>query len=234
MIRLNSFIAKAGLCSRRKADILISQGKIKVNGKVVKQLGLQIDLSKDVVEYNSKILKIKERNTYVLLNKPRGYITTSRDERGRKTVIDLLSPDLKNKRLFPVGRLDKNTTGLLILTDDGELANKLMHPRNEIKKTYSVILNKPLQIENVKTLTDGITDEGELLRAKSVKRKGTEKVEVILTEGKKREIKRMFRKIGYFTREIKRIKYAFLSLGTLKEGEYRELTDNELKGLKNL
>jgi 23S rRNA pseudouridine2605 synthase len=234
MIRLNSFIAKAGLCSRRKADILISQGKIKVNGKVVKQLGLQIDLSKDVVEYNSKILKIKERNTYVLLNKPRGYITTSRDERGRKTVIDLLSPDLKNKRLFPVGRLDKNTTGLLILTDDGELANKLMHPRNEIKKTYSVILNKPLQIENVKTLTDGITDEGELLKAKSVKRKGTEKVEVTLTEGKKREIKRMFRKLGYFTREIKRVKYAFLSLGTLKEGEYRELTDNELKGLKNL
>ena len=234
MIRINNFIAKAGLCSRRKADILISQGKIKVNGKVVKQLGLQIDLSKDVVEYNGKILKIKARNTYVLLNKPRGYITTSRDERGRKTVIDLLSPDLKNKRLFPVGRLDKGTTGLLILTDDGELANKLMHPRNEIKKTYSVILNKPLQIENVKTLTNGITDEGELLKAKSVKRKGTEKVEVILTEGKKREIKRMFRKIGYFTREIKRIKYAFLSLGTLKEGEYRELTDNELKGLKNL
>ena len=234
MIRLNSFIAKAGICSRRKADILISQGKIKVNGKVVKQLGLQIDLSKDVVEYNGKILKIKERNTYVLLNKPRGYITTSRDERGRKTVIDLLSPDLKNKRLFPVGRLDKDTTGLLILTDDGELANKLMHPRNEIKKTYSVILNKPLQIENVKTLTDGITDEGELLKAKSVKRKGTEKVEVTLTEGKKREIKRMFRKLGYFTREIKRIKYAFLSLGTLKEGEYRELTDNELSGLKNL
>ena len=234
MIRINNFIAKTGICSRRKADILISQGKIKVNGKVVKQLGLQIDLSKDVVEYNGKILKIRERNTYVLLNKPRGYITTSRDERGRKTVIDLLSPDLKNKRLFPVGRLDKNTTGLLILTDDGELANKLMHPRNEIKKTYSVILNKPLQIENVKTLTDGITDEGELLRAKSVKRKGTEKVEVILTEGKKREIKRMFQKIGYFTREIKRIKYAFLSLGTLKEGEYRELTDNELRGLKNL
>jgi len=233
-MRLNSFIAKAGICSRRKADILISQGKIKINGKVVKQLGLQIDLSKDTVEYNGKILRIKERNTYILLNKPRGYITTSKDERGRKTVIDLLSPDLKNKRLFPVGRLDKDTTGFLILTDDGELANKLMHPRNEIKKTYSVILNKPLQIENVKTLTDGITDEGELLKAKSVKRKGTEKVEVTLTEGKKREIKRMFRKLGYFTREIKRIKYAFLSLGTLKEGEYRELTDNELKGLKNL
>lgn len=233
-MRINTFIAKTGLCSRRKADILISEGKIKLNGKAMNLLGVKIVPEKDVVEYKGKVLKLKEKNTYILLNKPKGYITTTKDEMGRKTVTNLLPPHLRKKRLFPVGRLDKDTTGLLILTDDGELANKLMHPRSNVEKTYEVILDKPLHKENVGKLIKGVIDEGELLRTKSVKCIENNKVEVVLTEGKKREIKRMFQKLGYTINEIKRTRYAFLTLKGLKVEDYRELTEKELKRLKTL
>ncbi len=233
-MRINTFIARTGLCSRRKADILISEGKIKLNGKVMNLLGIKINPEKDTVEYNGRILKLKEKNTHILINKPKGYITTTKDEMGRKTVLDLLPPHLRKKRLFPVGRLDKDTTGLLILTDDGELANKLMHPRSNVEKTYEVILDKPLHKENVGKLIKGVTDEGELLRAKAVKCIEDTKVEVVLTEGKKREIKRMFKTLGYKINEIKRTRYAFLTLKGLKVEDYRELTEKELERLKNL
>ncbi len=233
-MRINNFIAKTGLCSRRKADILISEGKIKLNGKVVTQLGLKIDPVKDVVEYKSKVLRLKEKYTYIILNKPKGCITTVKDERGRKTVLDLLPQHLRKKRLFPVGRLDKDTTGLLILTDDGELANKLMHPRSSVEKTYMVILEKPFQKEDREKLLEGIKDEGELLKPKSVKLKNSKRVKLVLTEGKKREIKRMFRALGYNIEEIKRTKYAFLILRGVKEGEHRELTEREIEHLQNL
>ena len=234
MIRLNSFIAKTGLCSRRKADILISQGKIKLNDNIITQLGVKIEPLIDKVEYKGKILRLKTKNSYILLNKPKGYITTTKDERGRKTVLDLLEPAMRKRRLFPVGRLDKDTEGLLILTDDGELANKLMHPSGKIEKKYEVALDKPFKKDDSSKLTKGITDEGELLKVKSVKILGEEKVEVVLIEGKKREIKRIFRAIGYKTQEIKRTEYAFLTLEGLKKSEYRELSINELKGLKTL
>jgi len=232
MMRLNSFIAKTGLCSRRKADVLISIGKIKLNGKVVNLLGVKIIPEKDVVEYKGRILKLKEENTYILLNKPKGYITTTKDEMGRKTVLNLLPQHLRKKRLFPVGRLDKDTTGLLILTDDGELANKLMHPRNKIEKTYIVTLNKAFKKTDIRTLLIGIEDEGEILKAKSLKQNENNQVELTLGEGKKREIKRMFRKLGYGTMEIKRIEYAFLTLQNVEEGKYRELTKTEVDKLK--
>ncbi len=233
-MRLNSFIAKTGLCSRRKADILISLGKIKINGKVVNLLGVRIVPEKDVIEYKGKILKLKEKNTYILLNKPSGYITTTKDEMGRKTVLNLLPQHLKKERLFPVGRLDKDTTGLLILTDDGQLANKLMHPRNNIEKTYLVTLNEPFKKTDKTALLTGIEDEGEILKAKSLKQKESNQVELTLAEGKKREIKRMFGKLGYRAIEIKRIKYAFLTLEGVEKGHFRKLTEEELKGLKNL
>jgi len=233
-MRLNSFIAKTGLCSRRKADILISQGKIKINGKVVNLLGVKVVPEKDVVEYKGKILKLKENNTYILLNKPKGYITTTKDEMGRKTVLNLLPQDIRKKRIFPVGRLDKDTTGLLILTDDGELANKLMHPSNNVEKTYIVTLNKTFRKTDRRILLTGIEDEGEILKAKSLNQNDNNQVELTLGEGRKREIKRMFRKLGYQAIQIKRIEYAFLTLQGVEEGKYRKLTEKELERLKNL
>ncbi len=231
-MRLNTFIAKTGLCSRRKADILISEGKIKLNGKVVTQLGLKIDPVKDVVEYKSTALRLKEKYTYIILNKPKGCITTAKDERERRIVLDLLPEELRRKRLFPVGRLDKDTTGLLILTDDGELANKLMHPRSSVEKTYVVMLERPFLKKDREKLLKGIKDEGDFLKPKSVKLKSNIEIEIVLTEGKKREIKRMFRALGYRITEIKRIKYSFLTLQGVKEGEYRQLTDKEIEQLK--
>ena len=233
-MRLNTFIAKTGLCSRRKADILISLGKIKLNGSIVTLLGTKINPEKDVVEYKGSVLQLKKQNTYILINKPKACITTVKDGRGRKIVLDLLPNDLRRKRLFPVGRLDKDTTGVLILTDDGELANKLMHPRNEIEKTYMVILDRSFQKENREKLLKGIKDEGTLLKAKSVMLKTNRRIELILTEGKKREIKRMFKALGYCVTDIERTQYAFLTLKGLKQGNYRALTEKELKRLKTL
>ncbi len=233
-MRLNTFIAKTGLCSRRKADTLISLGKIKLNGSIVTLLGTKINPEKDVVEYKESILKLIKQNTYILINKPKGCITTVKDGRGRKIVLDLLPNDLRRKRLFPVGRLDKDTTGLLILTNDGELANKLMHPRNEIEKTYMVILDRSFQKEDREKLLKGIRDERALLKAKSVKPKSNRRIELILTEGKKREIKRMFRTLGYHVTDIERTLYAFLTLKGLKQGNYRALTEKEIELLQNL
>jgi 23S rRNA pseudouridine2605 synthase len=233
-IRLNAFIARTGLCSRRKADTLISTGKIELNGRTVTALGTKIDPEKDRVSHCGKQLILKEQHTYILLNKPRGYITTTRDERGRKTVLDLLPAELRKKRLFPIGRLDRDTTGLLILTDDGELANKLTHPRGGIKKTYEVRLNQPFQHEHINKLTAGIQDGGDLLRAHTAKMLRSEKLEIVLTEGKKREIKRMLLKLGYGAIAIKRTKYAFLTLKGLKKGMYKALTDKEITQLKTL
>jgi 23S rRNA pseudouridine2605 synthase len=231
-IRLNSFIAKTGLCSRRKADTLISEGKIEVNGRTVTDLGTKINPEKDSVAHGVKQLHLKEKHTYILLNKPEGYITTSKDERGRKIVLDLLPKDLRQKRLFSIGRLDRDSTGLLILTDDGELANKLMHPRNRIKKRYEVMLTKPFKEDYAKQLRSGIRDAGDLLKAHSVKMLKSTILEVTLTEGKKREIKRMFGGLGYGVAAIKRTKYAFLTLKGLEEGMYRMLTKQEIAQLK--
>ena len=233
-MRLNSFIAKTGLCSRRKADQLITNGKIKVNGKVVKKLGTRINEEKDIVSYNNKILRLKKEHTYILLNKPKGYITTRMDELGRKTVMNLLKSDIKNTYLFPIGRLDKDTTGLLILTNDGALANKLMHPRSKITKTYLVTLKEPFKESDIMLLTKGIKDGEDTLQADSAEKIGNNKIRVIMSHGKKREIKRMFKQIGYTVKEIKRIRYAFLTLKGVKEGKYRRLTKKEIISLKKL
>ncbi len=233
-IRLNSFIAKTGLCSRRKADTLIAEGKVEVNGKTVTELGIKIDPAKDAVMYQGKRLQLKEENTYILLNKPEGYITTAKDERGRKIVLDLLPPEVRKKRLFSVGRLDRDSAGLLLLTDDGDLANKLMHPRNQIKKTYVVSISKAFRKEHLKQLMNGIRDAGDLLKAHAVKMLKSTTLEVILTEGKKRELKRMFAGLGYGVTFIKRTHYAFLTTEGLEEGTYRALTKKEIAQLKFL
>lgn len=233
-MRLNTFIARTGLCSRRKADDLIEKGKIAVNGRTVTTLGFKIDPEKDRVTCRGRELTPKDRYTYIMLNKPKECITTARDERGRETVLDLLPGKLREKRLFPIGRLDKDTTGILLLTDDGVLANRLMHPRGQIEKTYRVGINRVFKKEHIEELTCGIREGDDLLVAKKVLMLDDSVLEVTLAEGKKREIKRMFGKLGYGVSFIRRIRYAFLTVEGLEEGRYRELTEKEINRLKNL
>lgn len=233
-LRLNTFIARTGLCSRRKADVLIAEGKIAVNGETITELGSKVDPEKDTITCRGEVLRLKQTYTYILLHKPEGYITTSKDERGRKIVLDLLPEILREKRLFSVGRLDRDSTGLLILTDDGELANQLMHPRNLIEKRYEVRITKPIEADHVKRLLIGIRDAGDILKAQEVKPLSPTKLEVVLTEGKKREIRRMLGGLGYGVAAIKRTHFAFLTTKGLEEGNYRKLTKREIARLRSL
>ncbi|WP_066312747.1 23S rRNA pseudouridine(2605) synthase RluB [Bacillus sp. FJAT-29814] len=234
MERLQKIIARAGIASRRKAEELIKQGQVKVNGKVVTELGIKVSPS-DKVEVNEIPLE-KEVPVYFLLYKPRGVISSVSDEKGRKVVTDYFS-GIK-ERIFPVGRLDYDTSGLLLLTNDGEFANLLMHPRNEIEKVYvAKIKGIPLR-ENLKKLERGIRlEDGKTAPAKvkllsTDKKKQSSIVEISIHEGKNRQVRRMFEAIGHEVLKLKRERYAFLTLNGLKAGEARELTVHEVKQLR--
>ncbi len=232
MERLQKVIAASGVCSRRKAEELIKQGKVIVNGKVVNQLGTKVSYS-DTIEVSGKNINQEEKE-YILLNKPRGVVTTTNDEHKRKTVLDLIET---NKRLYPIGRLDYDTTGALILTNDGELANLLTHPKSHVNKTYVAkvkgLVNKSdilslragVKIDNYKTAPAGA-------RIISYDKKtDTSIVEVTIHEGKNHQVKNMFNAINHELLKLKREKIAFLNLKGLKSGEYRYLNIKEVKKL---
>ena len=230
--RLQKLIAEAGYCSRRKAEELIINGKVKVDGVVVTELGTKF--SEDVdIEINNTHLK-KEDKEYYLLNKPRGYITSVSDDLNRKVVTELIDT---NKRIFPVGRLDYDTTGLLILTNDGELSNILMHPKNNVEKTYIAKVENILTKEDLIKLKKGIVIDGKkcnITRVKVRKRdkiKNTDIVEISIVEGRNHIVKNIFESINHHVIKLSRISYGFLSLGTLKSKEYRILTKDEIKEL---
>ena len=233
-MRLNKYIAASGVCSRRKAEELITEGKVKVNNEVA-TLGMKVD-SKDVISVNGKILR-REEKEYYLLNKPRGVICSSSDDKGRKTVVDLINT---NKRIYPVGRLDYDTTGALILTNDGELANLLTHPKNQIVKSYYVKMEGKLTGEDIHVLEKGIKLDGELLKPDKVKLRkydSTSNVSfasVILHEGHNHEIKRLFEFVNHPVIKLKRESIAFLNVIDLKSGEYRKLNPKEVSKLYNL
>ncbi|MBS4215810.1 MULTISPECIES: 23S rRNA pseudouridine(2605) synthase RluB [Neobacillus] len=236
MERLQKVIARAGIASRRKAEDLIKEGRVKVNGKVVTELGVKVSPS-DKVEVNEIPLE-KEVPVYFLLYKPRGVISSVSDEKGRKVVTDFF-PAIK-ERIFPVGRLDYDTSGLLLLTNDGEFANLLMHPKNEIEKVYvAKVKGIPLR-ENLKKLEKGIRlEDGKTAPAKvkllsTDKKKQTSIVEIIIHEGKNRQVRRMFEAIGHEVLKLKRERYGFLTLTGLKAGEARELTTHEMKQIRAL
>jgi len=236
MERLQKVIAHAGVASRRKAEALILEGKVKVNGKVVKELGVKVSNS-DTVEVEGIPLE-KEQPVYFLFYKPRGIISSVTDDKGRKTVTDFF-PAIK-ERIYPVGRLDYDTSGLLLLTNDGEFANLLMHPRNEIEKEYiAKIKGIPLR-ENLKALEKGIQlEDGKTAPARvkviSVdKKKGSSIVQLTIHEGRNRQVRRMFEAIGHPVMKLRRERYAFLTLHGLKAGESRELTSHEVKQLRVL
>lgn len=233
MERLQKVIANSGYCSRRKAEELIVNGRVKVNGEVVTELGVKVS-NDDAISIDGKALKLEEDKVYFLLNKPRGVVSTSSDDKGRKTVVDLIDTD---KRIYPVGRLDYDTTGLLLLTNDGSLANLLMHPTNGIPKKYVAKLNKFFEISDLKRLEKGIMIDGVMCIPTRVKIKinNREKdfsiVEVTIVEGRNHIIKRLFMELGYLVDKLSRIEYSFLNLDGLKSGEYRMLSIKEVRKL---
>lgn len=232
MERLQKVIAASGFCSRRKAEELIKLGKVKVNSKIVKELGTKVSPS-DEIMIDGKIISSEEK-VYYLLNKPRGVISTTSDDKDRQTVVDLIDED---KRIYPVGRLDYDTTGALILTNDGELTNLLTHPSNEVEKTYIVKIKGNLTIQAQMALKKGLVLEGRKtapakLKIKSFDSKsGTSLIEIIIHEGRNHQVKKMFESLGYEVLKLRREKFAFLDLKGLASGKYRALKPKEIKTL---
>lgn len=234
MERLQKVIAQAGICSRRKAEELIKDGKVKVNNEVA-TLGMQVE-SSDTITVCGKLIR-KEEKVYFLLNKPRGVICTASDDKNRKTVVDLIKTD---KRIYPVGRLDYDTTGALILTNDGELANVLMHPKNGITKVYYVKMEGKLLGDEIHTLERGIVVDNKTLKPDKIKFRKYDAstnvtfASVILHEGHNHEIKKLFEYINHPVIKLKRESIAFLDVLSLKSGEYRMLNPKEVQKLYSL
>lgn len=229
--RLHKYLSRCGVGSRRTCEQLITDGRITVNGKVVNKLGTIIDADKDSVNFNGNSIS-PEKHVYIVLNKPKGYVSAVTDKR-YLTVLDLV--DAKEK-LFPVGRLDKNSTGLLLLTNDGDIAFKLTHPKYGHLKVYEVKVNGRVLSKDIDKLIDGVKlEEGEV-KAKSVKiinvREESSVIEISIGEGKKRQIRRMIDSIGFKVIKLKRIQFGSLLIGNLSEGKWRHLTGKEIKSLK--
>ena len=232
--RIQKIMAHGGIASRREAERLILDGRVTLNGKVVEELGTKADTEKDYIKVNGKLITRPEPKTYVILFKPRGYVTTSKDPEGRPTVMELL--EKVKVRVFPVGRLDYDTEGLILCTNDGDLAHRLQHPSHEIPKTYLVKVDGVptqegvLKLRNGVKLRDGMTAPA---RVKIIKKaEANSWLEIIIHEGRNRQIKRMFEAIGHTVIKLKREGLAFLTLGELKPGEFRHLNAEEVKNLK--
>ena len=230
MERLQKLIAKAGICSRREAENLISAGRVTVDGKIIKELGAKADLNQKI-RVDGKILHFNTEKIYILLNKPRGYVTTAHDERGRKTILDLI--DIP-ERIYPVGRLDLNSEGLILLTNDGDLTNLLIHPRFKIEKTYLVKISGEITEEKLDKFRAGIELDDGLTAPAEIYLVDENFVEITIHEGKNRQIRRMFAAIGCDVKKLRRTRFANLTLDGLKVGKYRFLTAAEINSLKKL
>ena len=231
-VRLNKFIASAGICSRREADQLISAGLISVNGKSVTELGTKV-LPGDEVRYNGERIR-GERKVYLLLNKPKDYVTTTEDPRERKTVM-LLIRDACKERIYPVGRLDRNTTGVLLFTNDGDLAKKMTHPSHNKKKIYHVFLDKALSAADLNKLAGGITLEDGFIQPDAISYASQENKREIGLEihsGRNRIVRRMFEALGYRVIKLDRVYFAGLTKKNLPRGKWRFLTEREISRLK--
>lgn len=230
MERLQKVIASSGLTSRRKAEELIIAGKVKVNGRVVTELGTKVSAS-DQIEVNNRLIE-KEPKEYYLLNKPRGVITSTSDDKERKTVTDLINT---SARIYPVGRLDYDTTGVLLLTNDGEFANIIMHPASEIDKVYLAKLEGIIKGEQINQLKEGVLIDNIPVKASRVKLKkvniesNTSMVEITIHEGKNHQVKKMFEAVGYHVEKLTRKRVGIFDLKDLKSGEYRKLTPKEVQ-----
>ena len=236
-VRLQKFLASCGIASRRKCEELILAGKVEVNGKVVNELGTKVNIQKDEVKYNGKIIKPEEEKIYILLNKPIGYVTTVKEQFGRDKVTDLVK---QNKRIVPVGRLDMYTSGALILTNDGELVNKLTHPKNEINKTYNVTVAGIVTEQDIENLKSGVEiDNSYITKPAKVKilkidnEKNISRVQSTIHEGKNRQIRKMCQAINKRVLALHRSKIGNIEVRDLKLGTWRYLTKKEVNELKH-
>lgn len=228
MIRLNKYIANSGVCSRRKADELITLKKVKVNGKIVEDFGMQVDEDKDVVIVDGKKITLQEKNIYLMLNKPVGYVTTNDEQMGRKCTNDLIHESI---RVFPIGRLDMNSEGLLILTNDGEFSNKLMHPSMKVEKVYIAKLNRKITDEKIAILKTGVDIGDYITQPAKVERIASNVVKITISEGKNRQVRRMCEAVGLKVIKLERVKIGNLELGNLPKGKYRYLTKQEINSI---
>lgn len=235
MERLQKYISRCGYASRRKAEKLIVEGKVLVNGKYVTELGTKINPVRDRVKVEGKLLK-PESLIYILLNKPKGVITTVSDPEGRETVLEYVK-DIP-ERLYPVGRLDYNTEGLLLLTNDGDFAQALMHPSKEVEKTYEVKIQGVVNDEHLQAIADGVELDGKKTTPAVIQDFGFNGkntiLEITIHEGRNRQVRRMFEMFGYRIQNLKRVRYAGLTLSGVKRGSYRKLSNMEVNTLKGL
>jgi len=231
-MRLNKFLAHCGIASRRKCDELIFSGRVKVNNQIITSPAFKVKPEIDTVYVDNEKINLQKK-IYIALNKPEGYLCSLKDEFGRKIITDLI-PEIK-LRIYPVGRLDFNSEGLILLTNDGELSNRLIHPRYKVEKTYYVTVKGHLNEDKIKALENGIIlDNKKTLPAKCKVlnlSKNTTSIEIKIREGKKRQIRRMLKEIGYEVKKLKRVKFGPIKLGTLKKGEWRYLTEEEIDSL---
>ncbi len=232
--RLQKYLAKCGIASRRKCEEYILLGKVEVNGKIVTELGTKVS-SKDVVKFNGKRVKYEDEKVYILLNKPIGYVTTAHEQFGRDKVLDLVKI---NKRIVPVGRLDMYTSGALILTNDGELVNKLTHPKNEVDKTYNATVRGKITDDKIELLKNGVEiDDGYITKPAKVKilkideEKNLSRIQITIHEGKNRQVRKMCEAVGYKVIALHRSKIGNIDVKDLKIGEWRYLSDSEIEKL---
>ncbi len=235
-MRLHKYIAHTGYCSRRKAETLISEGKVKVNGNLVKNTVTIVNPDVDIIHIDGEIINKKEEKVYYIMNKPRGVISSYSDDRGRRTVVDLMNNI--NARIYPIGRLDYNTSGLLLLTNDGELTNKILHPSNKIYKTYYATIEGNVDINHLEEMKNGVNIDGYKTAPSIIiphyydRKKNVTKIELKIYEGRNRQIRKMFELYEYKVKYLKRVAIGEIQLKNLKVGEYRELTNKELRYLK--
>ena len=234
LVRINKYLSSSGVTSRRKADEMIAAGRIKVNGKVVKELGTKITPGKDKIEFDGKGVRTSTRLVYILLNKPKDAVTTSSDEKGRRSVMDVVKV---RERVYPVGRLDRNTTGALLLTNDGELANRLMHPRHLVLKVYKATLDRALKEREFARLKKGVMIDSTVTVPDDVyvlPDSGGLEVGISVHEGKHHLVKRIFESFEIRVLQLDRYSYAGLTHHGLQRGQWRNLTKNEVSNLRKL
>lgn len=235
--RLQKIISQAGIASRRAAEKMILEGRVRVDGKVVRELGTKVNPAAHTISVDGRPIKGEEQHVYLLLNKPKGYLSTAKDDRGRRTVLDLL-PEVK-ERVYPVGRLDNNTEGLLLITNDGTLMNGLLHPRFEVEKTYHAGVTGQLTEEKLQMLRDGLLLEDGMTAPAKVsllpeRERGFTRVSIAIHEGRNRQVRRMFAAVGCDVKALKRVRFADLTLKGVARGHHRTLTQEEVSRLYRL
>lgn len=227
MDRINKYIASCGVCSRRKAEEYVLSGRVKVNDIIIKDLAYKVK-EEDIIKIDDNIINKEEKKVYIMLNKPKGYVTTSHEQFGRKSVLDLIDEDV---RVYPIGRLDMYTEGLLLLTNDGDFANKVMHPKNKIAKKYIVTSKEKITQNQKELLESGVNIGDYITRPAKVNILTNNQFEIIISEGKNRQVRRMCEAVRVNLTNLKRIQIGNINLGNLQTGKYRYLSDEEIKSI---